>query len=84
MNSGKLLGTLQGQGPGKPNPKTAEMCQNIFHRDATPHFPALRSGHWIFQRPSPGKQFPSNGVCCMDESQRLAVSLYQMCVVATC
>ena len=25
-----------------------------------PHFPALRSGHRLFQRPSPGKQFPSN------------------------
>jgi hypothetical protein len=26
----------------------------------TPHFPAIRSGHRIFQRPSAGKQFPSN------------------------
>ena len=24
------------------------------------HFPALRSGHRLFQRPSPQKQFPSN------------------------
>ena len=27
---------------------------------ANPHFPALRSGHRLFQRPSPQKQFPSN------------------------
>ncbi len=27
---------------------------------ANPHFPAFRSGHRLFQRPSPGKQFPSN------------------------
>ena len=27
---------------------------------ATPLFPAIRSGHRLFQRPSPGKQFPSN------------------------
>jgi hypothetical protein len=26
----------------------------------TPFFPRLRSGHRLFQRPSPGKQFPSN------------------------
>ena len=25
-----------------------------------PFFPRLRSGHRLFQRPSPGKQFPSN------------------------
>ena len=25
-----------------------------------PHFPNLRSGHRIFQRSLPGKQFPSN------------------------
>ena len=25
-----------------------------------PHFPAYRSGHRLFQRPSPSKQFPSN------------------------
>jgi hypothetical protein len=28
--------------------------------DINPHFPALRSDHPLFQRPSPGKQFPSN------------------------
>ena len=25
-----------------------------------PLFPAIRSGHRLFQQPSPGKQFPSN------------------------
>ncbi|MCX6867593.1 MAG: polysaccharide deacetylase family protein, partial [Verrucomicrobia bacterium] len=29
---------------------------------APPHFPALRSGHRLFQRPSPGKQFSSNRI----------------------
>jgi hypothetical protein len=28
-------------------------------RGGNPHFPALRSGHQLLQRPSPGKQFPS-------------------------
>jgi hypothetical protein len=28
-------------------------------RFAHPHFPALRSGHRLWQRPSPGKQFPA-------------------------
>ena len=32
---------------------TAVNCDN-------PHFPAYRSGHRLFQRPSPRKQIPSN------------------------
>jgi ATP-dependent exoDNAse (exonuclease V) beta subunit len=28
--------------------------------EVNPLFPAIRSGHRLFQRPSPGKQFPSN------------------------
>jgi hypothetical protein len=30
------------------------------HKEINPLFPAIRSGHRLFQRPSPGKQFPSN------------------------
>ena len=33
-------------------------CGPLFPRN--PFFPALRSGHRLFQRPSPGKQFPSS------------------------
>jgi hypothetical protein len=29
----------------------------------TPLFPRLRPGHWLFQRPSPQKQIPSNTPC---------------------
>ncbi len=32
-------------------------CRNA---GCNPLFPAIRSGHRLFQRPSPGKQFPSN------------------------
>jgi hypothetical protein len=28
--------------------------------DVTPHFPRIRSGHRLFQRPSPQKQIPSS------------------------
>jgi len=42
--------------------KAVSMCGNSLEnrRVINPLFPAIRSGHRLFQRPSPGKQFPSN------------------------
>lgn len=41
---------------------TQPMDRAIFQRGEQPLFPRLRSGHRLFQRPSPGKQFPATTV----------------------
>jgi len=34
----------------------------VVHEGINPFFPALRSGHWLFHRPSPQKQIPSSNL----------------------
>jgi hypothetical protein len=48
---------VNGQDPAKVADKAVEL---IGWAGTNPLFPAIRSGHRLFQRPSPGKQFPSN------------------------
>ena len=44
-------------------PERVESCVIVFRISLiNPHFPALRSGHRLFQWLSPGKQFPSNSL----------------------
>ncbi|MBM4075047.1 MAG: glycosyltransferase, partial [Planctomycetes bacterium] len=41
--------------------RTLGQLSRILHEAANPLFPALRSGHRLFQRPSPQKQIPISG-----------------------
>jgi hypothetical protein len=52
-----LVGSIYDVNAGKTNMNNKDIG---YMKTKQLLFPALRSGHRLFQRPSPGKQFPSN------------------------
>jgi hypothetical protein len=62
-NFQESIPSRHGRSPGVDHSKTNKQTESTTMNPiklTNPHFPALRSGHRLFQRPSPQKQFLSN------------------------